>query len=179
MILKRLHTLKFEDNDIYRIASYQDKIIVNEDFHGIRILDLSLNTIKIIPITEGLIVDFIYKKTDGNAIIVCDLENNRLILVDLQFFTHSIIQLDEPSTCYFFSRNYYWIKDIFILAIENENIFYQLNFESLTLAKIPPKKVKDIALQFFVFSNACRKYKAITIYPEKEAFIFKKNRNLI
>lgn len=47
MILKRLHTLNFEDNDIYRIESYQDKIIANEDYHGIRILDFSLNTIKV------------------------------------------------------------------------------------------------------------------------------------
>ncbi len=179
MILKKLHTLNFEDNDIYRIESYQDKIIANEDYHGIRILDFSLNTIKVIPLFEGLIVDFIYKKLDGNAIIVCDLDNNRLVLVDLQFFTHSIIQVEPPKNGYFFSRNYYWRDNIFILAIENKNIFYQLNFETLTLNKISQKKVTDLVPEFVIFSNACRKYKAVTIYPEKEAFIFKKNRNLI
>ena len=56
MILKTIHELCFENNDIYQIESCADKIIVNEDYYGVKILDLSLNTIKTIPFMEKLVI---------------------------------------------------------------------------------------------------------------------------
>jgi hypothetical protein len=179
MILKQLHALSFENNDIYRLESHLDKIIVNEDYHGIRILDFSLNTIKIIPIIEGLIVDCIYKQFDGNSIMLYDMDHDRLVLINLETYKPIIVTIDDNLHGNFYSRNYYWQDATLIFAVENDVTFYQFNFTSLILEKISQKIVRILAPTFFSFSQACRKHNAITIYPEKEAFIFKKNRKLI
>lgn len=187
MILKECNVLHFEDNDIYRSEIYGDKIIVNEDYYGIRILDFSLNTIKIIPIIEGLKISYIYKQSDGSAIIVYDSYDPRLIFIDLETCNPIIINLDNFIDHYFWPYTYYWEKNSLIFAldrksvwdIEQKNVFYQFNFKSFALERISSKQVRLIAPCFIDFYKTCKKYRALTIDCNKKTFVFKKNRNLL
>ena len=45
MILTKQHELYFETNDIYKLESFSDKIIVNDDYQGIMIHDFDKNLI--------------------------------------------------------------------------------------------------------------------------------------
>lgn len=178
MILNTTHELYFDNNDIFQMQSCADKIIVNEDYHGIRILDLSLNTIKIIPLMERLVILSFYKKYDNSSVAIYAPEQNRLIFVDLQTFTHFTVELLDPLTKYYLDRNYYWQDNTLIFGIENRDIFYQFDFEFSMLKKISQKTVRSIAPSFLDFWQACKKYDAITIYPDQSSFTYKKNRKL-
>lgn len=179
MILNTIHELCFENNDIYQIESCGDKIIANDDYYGVRILDHSLNTIKTIPFLEKLVIFSIYKKYDNSAVMLYAPEQNSLFFVDLQTFQHFTIKPENHLNDYFFGRNYYWQNNTLIFTEENKNAFYQINFESSTLKKISTKTVKTINPTFFDFWKTCKKYNAITIYPNQNSFIFQKNRKLI
>lgn len=179
MILKEKNLLSFEDNDIYQVETYGDKIIVNEDYNGIRILDSSLNTLKIISITEGLIVHSIYKQANGNSIIIYDFDHKQLIFIDLEICNPLTINLEIFVDHYFWPYAYHWKKNILIFALQEKYGFYQLNFTSFSLEKISSKEVRIIAPSFFEFLRICKKYNIISIDSEKQNFIFKKNRKLI
>ena len=178
MILNKIHELCFEKNDVYQIESCADKIVINEDYHGIRILDLSLNTIKVISFIERLVFFSIYKKYDNSAVVLYALEQNSLIFVNLQTFKYFTIKPHVPLINYPFDRNYYWENDTLIFAIENSDIFYQVDFESSSVKRISHKAVKLASQAFFDFWKACKKYNDITIYPNQGTFTFKKNRQL-
>lgn len=179
MILNTIHELYFENNDIYQIESCGDKIIANDDYHGVRILDLSLNTIKTIPFLEKLVIFSIYKKYDNSAVMLYAPEQNNLFFVDLQTFKHFTIKPEISLNDFPFGRNYYWKNDNLIFVDDNRNIFYQVDFKSSAVKKITTKTVKSISPTFLNFSNTCKKHHAITIYPEKETLIFQKNRKLV
>jgi hypothetical protein len=178
MILNKTHELCFEQNNIYQLESCLDKIIVNEDYHGIRILDLSLNTIKIISIMKGLIIFSIYKKYDGTSIMLYSPEQNHLVFINLQTFKYFIIEPRNPLIDYFFDRNYYWQDNTLIFAVENKDIFYQVDFESSTLEQVSQKTVKTLAPSFIDFFKIYKKHNVITVHPDQSSFIYQKNRNL-
>jgi hypothetical protein len=178
MILKKLHELYFETNDIYQLESFSDNLIVNDDYQGIMILDFSLNILHKISIMEGLVVNSIYKKYDNTYAIIHDFDKCLIVFVDLQRFNFNIIKLPTDLEGYCFGHNYYWQNNILILNLENHDIFYQFNFQSFSLEKISQKTVKTIAPVFYDFWKACKKYNAITIYPAQNSFVFYKNRKL-
>jgi len=189
MTLKEKNLLEFEDNDIYQLETYGNKIIVNEDYFGIRVLDLSLNTIKIIPIFDGLIVSDIYKKPGGNAILIYDSHQGKLIFIDLETYSPVVINIRNFINHYIWPEAYYWHQDKIIFAIskteffnplkEHHNIFYQLDLASFTLTKISSKKVRSIAPNFFIFYTICKRHDTFTIDSYKQTFTFKKNSKII
>jgi hypothetical protein len=181
MNLKPLHFINFNDNDIYRLEIYGDKIITNEDYCGIRIFDMSLNTVKIIPLIQDFKVYDIYKQFEGNNIIAHDSDKNLFAFIDLKTYQSTIIDISDFIKHYFYSYSYYWQGDNLIFISVNSYNFYKFNFASSILEKISTKEAKSIAPSFFDFYTMCKKYnpECSSIDSEKRTFIFKKNRKLV
>jgi hypothetical protein len=183
MLLKELNYLTLDKNNVYRLEPYHDKIIINENYDSIKILDLSLNIIKTISLIPNLQINSIYKQSNGNAIIIHDFDHEQLIFVDLKTEKTILINIKIFIAEPFYPYHYYWQENTLIFALEKKCSFYRLNLISLSLEQIASKTVQLIAPSFFDFCYICnlycRKYRTVIIDSDKESCIFFKNRNLI
>ena len=178
MFVKKIHELRFNDNDIFRLAHCDNTIIVNHNYQGIDLLNDSLRILQNILINSHFIAWAIYKKYSSNTILVHDpnseTENHQFTIINLDSLE---IKTYNPGSlanqC--FTKNYYWQDDTLILVAEETNFFYLLDTKIATFKEITHDDVKKIAPSFFGLWQTCEIYKAITVYPEQKAFIFHKN----
>ena len=178
MILKKTHTLNLNNNDIYILETCLDKIIINDNYQGLLLLDNSLNILHAIPITKNLIIYTVYKNHNCQNIMLYCPDNKQIILVDLQTLVNKIISLPKTLDNQILSPNYYWHKDILILTTF-DRIFYQLILQSNKLKQIPYKTIKSTWKHFFNFWNQCQDYTILTTYPHEASIIFQKDMKTI
>jgi len=185
MILKKTHELKTTNNDIFRLIHNKNIIIVNHDYKGIDCLDSSLRTLHYIPIANNITAWAIYNKYDGSSIIVHDptdqmipIERHQITIINLKTLEKTTLNPGEAANnC--FDKNYYWQDDTVIFITEETDIFYHLDLKGKTLKQISQNTVKKIAPAFFSFWQACKMYSALTVYPDRQAFIFQKSPETI
>jgi len=178
MILKKTHELNVNNNDIYILETCLDKIIINDNYQGLLLLDTSLNILHAIPITKNLMIYAIYKNHNCQSLILYCPDNEQVILVDLQTFINNITSLPKTLNNQMLSPNYYWHKDTLILTTF-DGIFYQLVLKSNKLQQIPYETIKRTYGHFFNFWNQCQNYTILATYPHEASFIFQKDMKTI
>src|SRR5579872_5717153 len=174
MIIKKTAELFFKTNDIYILETFDNTIIINNNHQGLLILNDSLDIQKEVHIQQIAPIYFVYKKYDNSALMLYLPDAHQTILIDLKTCNHDIITLPEVFHEEILSSNYYWNNDTFILTTTND-AFYEINFISKILYALSYKKVQRNYPSFYDFWNICKHYNIVTIYPEKESFIFQKD----
>ena len=105
--------IKSFDKDIYFLEIVGDKIIINDDYSGISVLDFELNLIKRVNIMEGLIV---YSAFDnGKSILLFCPDNACVVYVDMETFDHHIFSLEGLENRVF-SDLYCYDDDWYVLS---------------------------------------------------------------
>ena len=150
MILKKLNELFFNNNDIYILETYDDTIIINDNYQGLLLLNDSLHIKKQLPIPQNICIYSLYIEQNGKAIIAYSPDNEIMILIDTNTSHHCPIALPSALNNEVLSHNYYWNNNILIFTTFN-NDFYQLNYTSHQLQPITDEAVQKICS--FDFTN--------------------------
>ncbi len=176
-MIKKTAELYFKKNDIYILESYNNTIVVNDNSQGLLLLDNSLHIQKKLVIPQEAPIYSLYKKSDGGAIILYLPDAHRIIHTNLKTSTNYTITLLEAFNKEVLSPNYYWNNNALILTTFTHNL-YQLDFTSNRLFPVSNDTVEKDYPSFFNFWNICKKYNLLTLYPNKQSFIFE-NDNAI
>jgi len=167
----------FENNDVYFIEIVMNKIIINNNYEGIIILDEQLNVIKSIKLTEQLIIDTAFIK--DKEIVLFDYENQRLIYTNLESYDFRTIELSDEFEDIILTPYYEWI---------DHNLFL-INYDSTFIACIDLPKGSAVTMNRDLLGelnitiqdtwNNLIKYVIHKVYPRQHLAIVENNNTLM
>lgn len=120
IVLKK--TKKFT-SDIYFMEAVADKIIVNDNYRGVMILDYDLKVEQQLTLTDNLVIDMSFIKK--NEIVLVCYDNQCLIHINIHLLHYRIIPMDEKLQEKSFLQLFEWKdNELTLLADEGEEIVY-------------------------------------------------------
>jgi hypothetical protein len=81
----------FSDNDIYLLEVVSNRIVINDRYDGIIVLDSGLNTVGEYPLMDDIVIEDSFIR-EGEMLLHC-LENRSFVHVDIEKGTHRVIPL--------------------------------------------------------------------------------------
>lgn len=124
----------FTNNDIYFIEVVSDKIVINDNYNGVFILDYELNIKKELKILDDMSIDVSFIK-DKEIVLYC-YENRCLIYINIDTYVYKIISLNEELNDIVFLPLYEWIDNDLMLLSDNGNVIIHVNLLHNTIKKI-------------------------------------------
>ena len=94
----------FKNNDIYFIEKVKDKIIINDNYKGITILDSKLEIIKSVSVFDEIVFDKSYIK-DREIILYC-YENECFVYFNTDTFGYKVIPIEKSLSGISFLSSY-------------------------------------------------------------------------
>jgi hypothetical protein len=144
------------------------KIVINDNYDGILILDDDFNILKNIGIMEDFVADISF--ANNHEIVFCCYENRCLVYMDVVLYTFKVIplQLFDKSA---FLPFYDWKDDKLILLSENGNILYRIDLitDSVTVASDETISDREAAIRDRWLS--LRNFPVHKVYPQKQCAI--------
>lgn len=144
-------------NDIYFLDIIGNKIVVNDNYVGVIILDAKLNVIKRIKIMDDLVIYTSYHKP--NELLLFCPENGCLIHINLKEFTYKKIDLKEFKDL-IFSSLYIWNENNLILST------YQGTFFKIDIQNQHIYKMSNYSEELYKIYVKLKDYKIIKIFPD-------------
>ncbi len=109
-----MNTIKYiNNNDVYFLACVNNKIVINDNYKGVLILDSQLNMIDAIEIIDDLVI-YSYYVYRNNILLYCP-ENNNIVFLDVESGNNLIISLSGFES-EIFGDVYGWDNDKIILS---------------------------------------------------------------
>ena len=155
----------FSNNDMYFMEVISDKIVINDNYEGVLILDRDFNVIKGIKLLDDLIIEtsFINEK----EIILYCYENECLIHIDIDSYAYEIIKLNKDLKDKIFLSLYEWINNDLILSADNGMFFVYVNLLDNTAQEIQKDLIDKLQFSIYDNWNKLRKYRLHKIYSDK------------
>jgi len=153
-VLKEIKKIILIGSDVYMVEATKDKIIINDGYLGITVLNYQLEKVKDIRLFDDLIIDFVFQRKTNNELLLYCFENKCLIFIDLNNYTHKIITLNGYFETNNFSRLFIWENDI-ILTDYNHN-FYKVFVCDGRVDKVSSSLVQK---KYPLFFEICEKVK--------------------
>lgn len=167
----------FTNNDIYFLEVVSDKIVINDNYSGVFILDYELNINKELKILDDMSIDMSFIK-DKEIVLYC-YENQYLVYINIDTYVYKIINLNKDLCNIVFSPLYEWIDNDLILLSYNGDIILHVNLLNNTAKCIC---VENINRSIFSIYDNWQKLsgKVINkIYPNKCNAVIEKNNNIV
>ena len=111
--------LEADDNDVYFMDIINDKIVMNDNYHGILVYDENFQLIKKIELFHDFIVDFALKGKDG--ILLFCYDEHVLVYFMIESLQCKMFSLKKFSD-WIFSSLYVWDDEFVLLSDYNGNI---------------------------------------------------------
>ncbi len=170
--MERINYIKeveFYDNDVYFLAIVNNRIVVNNNYKGILILDVELNLKKDIDITSGFII-YSYYTFQEKILLYCP-ENNIIVILNVESYEYKTVSL-----CGFendiLAQVFEWTSNYVILSTYSGR-FVQIDW----LSEHPKITVCDctgIAIQdYFYFLN---QYVTLKIFHNIKAALIENDK---
>lgn len=157
------------NNDIYFLACVNNKIVINNSYIGVLILDSELNVIDTIEIIDDLVI-YSYYVYQNNILLYCP-ENSIIVLLDVETGKHMIISLsgfeDE-----IFGEIYEWIDDSIVLSTYKGN-FICIN---LTNTASEPLYYNECEMQVQKDYDFLKKYTVHKVFSDETKAIVGNNK---
>jgi hypothetical protein len=154
---------EFTGNDIYFMEVVGDKIIINDNYKGIYILDNDLNVEKNIKLLDDMIIDTSFKKE--NEILLCCYENECLIYFRVDTCDYKVIQLSDELKEMSFISLYEWKYDDILLLADNGTIIIQINTINGNISVIPNDIIEKSNFSICNDWSKLDKYIIHNVYP--------------
>ena len=129
------------DNDTYFLEILENKIIINDNYHGILIFDLEMNFKKAINIFEDIVVYDSYVINNEELILFCP-ENEKMVYVDCEENTSKVIDIDEELSNIFDLR-LLSMKDNICIFVSAQNKYIELNLENKIIKEVSNTSFKN------------------------------------
>lgn len=110
----------FTDNDIYFMEIVSDKLVINDNYDGVFILDLELNMIKELKLFNDMSIYMSFIK-DKEIVLYCE-ENQCLVHINTDTCEYKIFPLSKEFEDIVFMPFYEWVDNDLILLSDNGNV---------------------------------------------------------
>lgn len=124
-----------DNNDMYFLEIVADKIVVNDNYSGVLILDRNLNVLKSLPLIEGIRIYTSYTNPINEEILLYCPDNNIIVYVNLKDYDYKIIQLNDGVDNLIFAEVYEWNENYVILSTY-EFEFVKIHIKKSSLERI-------------------------------------------
>lgn len=135
------------DKDVYFMEVFPGKIVINDDYEGIMVLDDQLNVIETIGV-EDIVIDASFKNAATKELAVFFHDDKRLFYFNFDSMTCQECNVKEDIPV--LSKYYVWGSDEVIFATYDED-FYRYSMKENKFAKIEQTYVKDQYESFYLF----------------------------
>lgn len=166
----------FTNNDIYFMEVVSDKIIINDNYDGVLILDSELNIIKRIKLLDDLMIYLSFIKE--NEIILYCYENQCLIYINIDSYAYDIILLDADLNERIFLPFYEWVDNDLILLADSGNIFVHVNLLDNKAQIIQKNTIEKFQVSIYDDWNKLNKFLMYKVYPNRYHAVIK-SKNVI
>jgi hypothetical protein len=166
------------DNDIYFLDVVYDKIVVNDNYDGIQILDSNLNLIKKIKIFSDITIYTSYTNYTSKEILLYCPDNECIVYIDLKTSDYKVIYLREGLENLVFSSIYSWIGDDIALSTYKGK-FYNVSINEKTLKLIDCSDVGKLYPELYEFYQGLSKYKVINVHQNEYVAVIEDEKSNI
>ncbi|APC40576.1 hypothetical protein [Clostridium estertheticum] len=169
---------KQNDNDIYFIGNLADKIIINDNYNGILILDNNLELIKKLEIFDDITVySHFINNVDEEILLFCP-DNECMVYINVETYEYKVIYLKNGLENLIFSNLYEWSVNGLVLSTYNGE-FYSICIDEKIIEKIDYKEVERLYPKLYKFYKESTKQKVIKLFPDEYiAIIEEEKRNI-
>lgn len=164
---------QYTDNDIYFIETVQDKIIINDNYEGVIILDSCFNVVKKLKLFDDMVIDTSFRK--NNEIVLYCYENQCFIYLDINTYVYKIISLNSDCSEMNYLSLYEWQDDELSLLAENGEIILKIDLLTYTVQKHCNESEMFSVYQDYQKLNKLLLHK---VYSEKNVAIVEKDSKL-
>lgn len=130
-----MQTIKKELEELYYLEVTSNYVVVNDEYHGISIMNFDLNMVKSIELEDDIVIGFSIKHED-ELLLFC-YENECAFYVNLK--TENICRYDlsnYPDT--YFSHIYFWKDNIIYLFADAGELSVKIDLSSADMIKLSP-----------------------------------------
>jgi hypothetical protein len=101
-MLELIRRHKETDNDVYFLDVIGDRVVINDDYRGLKVLSTDLEPLMNIPVFDGWIIDRMYNsdRTDRKVQKIKDPKGPELDWHDLVFIQGMWIFVCEDQLCF-------------------------------------------------------------------------------
>jgi len=170
MGLVKFRELNIIGNDVYLLEIIDDKIVINDNYEGIIILDRFFNIIKTIKIFDDLMIWDCYKNFSNEALLLYSYENSCFIHIDIQSWQFSIIRIEEDYEISF-SPLCWWKSRDEIILITYKNELFKICLVEKLLIKVSRKYLKDRFPQFYQIWLDYKDVPVIHFFPQDNVLL--------
>jgi hypothetical protein len=166
------------ENDIYFIQPISNKIIINDNYDGILILDNNLNLIKGLKIFKDITIYSSFPNNINEEIILFCPDNECMVHINLINYDYNVIFLKDGLEKLVFSNVYEWNMSGLVLSTYIGE-FYSVSIHEKTIQRIDYKEIERGLTQLYVLHQESKKHKIFRIFPDEYlAIIGEKGRNI-
>lgn len=155
-----------------------DKIIINDNYDGILILDNNLDLIKRLNIFEGITVYSAFINNNEEMLLFCP-DNECMVYINIANYEYKVIYLNNGFESLIFSTLYKWNENGLVLTTYKGE-FYSVSVYEKTIQKIDNKEIERLYPKLYKFhQELIKQHKVIKIFPyEYIAIIEDEKRNI-
>ena len=176
-MIKKIKEKIIKGNDIYFFEVISNKIVINNNYKGIIILDNNLDELKQLNIFDHMMIYSCYiNENDEELLLFCE-ENKCLVYVNLREYDYKVIDLREEFLAMGFSPVYLWDSNRLILSTYDGK-FYDVDVKEDSNALISNSDVSGKYPLLYELWLQTTKHKIVNIHPNNFQFIFKNDQGI-
>lgn len=158
-----IKTKEFEKNDIYFMEVLSDKIIINDNYDGILILDNNLNLIKKLNIFEDITIYSTFISNNEEILLFCP-DNQCMVYINIANYDYKVINLNNGLENFIFSTLYEWNDNGLVLTTYSGE-FYIISVYQESIQKISCEEVERLFPKLYKFYQESITCNIIKIFP--------------
>ncbi|KKB75167.1 MULTISPECIES: hypothetical protein [Bacillus] len=161
------------DKDVYFMEVFPGKIVINDDYEGIMVLDDRLNVIEKIGL-EDIVVDASFKNALTEELAVFFHDDKRLFYFDLKSMAHKVCDIEGDLPV--LSKYHVWGSDE-IVFVTYDGEFYRYGTRDNAFHRIEQAYVKEKYDSFYAFWEETKDLPVVRYDAEKSEIIVNTRNN--
>ncbi|NFH70234.1 hypothetical protein FDC35_12740 [Clostridium botulinum] len=158
-----IKTKEFEKNDIYFMEVLSDKIIINDNYDGILILDNNLDLIKRLNVFEDMTIYSAFVNNNEEMLLFCP-DNECMVYINIANYEYKVINLNNGLENLIFSTLYEW-NDNGLVLTTYKGEFYSVSVYQKSIQKIGYEEIERLYPKLYKFHQESITRKIIKIFP--------------
>jgi len=154
---------EFKCSDIYFMEVISNKIIINDNYDGILILDNNLDLIKRLNIFKGITVYSSFINDNEEMLLFCP-DNECMVYIDIANYEYKVIYLNNGLESLIVSNLYEWNENGLVLTTYKGE-FYRVCVYEKTIQKIDYIEIEKLYPNLYNFYKESIKHKVIRTFP--------------
>ncbi|WP_432748264.1 hypothetical protein [Pectinatus frisingensis] len=166
-MLIKTREYKQNNNDIYFIQTILDKVIINDNYDGILILDDNLDLIKRLKIFEGMTIYSSFINNVSEEILLFCPDNECMVYINLLTYEYKVIYLKNKFEKLIFSNLYEWNMNGLVLSTYNGEL-YSISIKEKKIRSIDYEEAERDYTQLYKLLQESKEHKIYRIFPNED-----------